>query len=137
VTFADGEGTCSTGRDEDCRIQDVDLQLATNALWGAGAEGVAINGERIIATTAIRSAGSSVLINYRVLTSPYVVEAVGDTTALDSEFRSSELAQDFEVWKDAFSLGFAMEPADELVLPPYTGAVRLRTAVNPEAVTSK
>jgi uncharacterized protein YlxW (UPF0749 family) len=137
VTFADGEGTCSTGRDEDCRIQDVDLQLAANALWGAGAEGVAINGERIIATTAIRSAGSSVLINYRVLTSPYVVEAVGDTTALDSEFRSSELAQDFEVWKDAFSLGFAMEPADELVLPPYTGAVRLRTAVNPEAVTSK
>jgi len=137
VTFADGEGTCSTGREEDCRIQDVDLQLATNTLWGAGAEGVAINGERVIATTAIRSAGSSVLINYRVLTSPYVVEAVGDASDIDHQFGTSELAQDFEVWRDAFSLGFSVEVVDQMVLPPYTGAVRLRTAVNPEAVADQ
>ena len=133
VTFADAEGTCSTGREEDCRIQDVDLQLATNTLWGLGAEGVAINGERIIATTAIRSAGASVLINYRVLTSPYLIEAVGDPDLLSDEFLTSELAGDFEVWRDAFGLGFGVEPADDLALPAYTGPVRLRTAVNPEA----
>lgn len=133
VTFADAEGTCSTGRDEDCRIQDVDLQLATNTLWGMGAEGVAINGERIIATTAIRSAGSSVLINYRVLTSPYVVEAVGDPVAIQTGFLDSELAEDFSVWRDAFGLGFDVTSTEEIALPAYTGAVRLRTAVNPQA----
>ena len=133
ITFADAEGTCSTGREEDCRIQDVDLQLATNTLWGLGAEGVAINGERIIATTAIRSAGASVLINYRVLNSPYLIEAVGDPDVLTDEFLDSELANDFEVWRDAFGLGFGVEPVDELKLPAYTGSVRLRTAVNPEA----
>lgn len=133
VTLSDAEGTCSTGREEDCRIQDVDLQLATNNLWAAGAEGVAINGERVIATTAIRSAGSSVLINYRVLTSPYVVQAVGNSTTLHDGFLATTLAEDFEIWRDVFGLGFSVAAADEVELPPYTGAVRVRIAVNPDA----
>jgi uncharacterized protein YlxW (UPF0749 family) len=133
MTFSDATGTCSTGRVEDCRIQDVDLQLATNVLWGLGAEGIAINGERIIATTAIRSAGSSVLINYRVLTSPYIVEAIGDGEALRDGFLASELAQDFGVWRDVFGLGFVQTVVPEITLPAYTGSVRLRTAVNPLA----
>lgn len=132
ATFSDATGVCSTGRVEDCRIQDVDLQLATNVLWGGGAEGIAINGERLITTTAIRSAGSSILINYRVLTSPYVIEAVGDPEAMHEQFLDSDLAGDFEVWRDVFGLGFEIESADELLLPAYTGSVRLRTAVNPE-----
>lgn len=137
LTFSDAEGTCSTGRVEDCRIQDVDLQLAANTLWGLGAEGVAVNGERIIATTAIRSAGSSVLINYRVLTSPYVVEAVGDSETLHDEFLTSQLAEDFELWRDMFGLGFTAEVLDEVTLPAYTGSVRVRTAVNPAAESSR
>ena len=137
ITFGDATGECSTGREEDCRIQDVDLQLAANTLWGLGAEGVAINGERVIATTAIRSAGTSVLINYRVLTSPYVIEAIGDPVTLEQAFLDSELAQDFVVWRDAFGLGFELAPVEELQLPPYTGSVRLRTAVNPQADTQR
>lgn len=133
LTFTDATGTCSTGRVEDCRIQDVDLQLATNVLWGLGAEAIAINGERIISTTAIRSAGSSVLINYRVLASPYVMEAIGDPDALRDGFLASELAQDFQVWRDVFGIGFTDAVVPELTLPAYTGSVRLRTAVNPLA----
>ena len=133
VTFNDAEGTCSTGRVEDCRIQDVDLQLATNILWGNGAEAVAVNGERLITTTAIRSAGSSILINYRVLTSPYVLEAVGNSDVLQEQFLDSELAEDFGVWRDVFGLGFAVEEVEEITVPPYTGSVRVRTAVNPDA----
>ena len=132
VTFADAEGTCSTGREEDCRIQDVDLQLAANTLWGSGAEAVAINGERIIATSAIRSAGSSVLINYRVLASPYVVEAIGDPERMQEEFVASQLAEDFAVWSDVFGLGFEAAAVEDLTLPAYNGAVRLESAVNVE-----
>jgi uncharacterized protein YlxW (UPF0749 family) len=131
ITLSDAEGTCATGRVEDCRIQDVDIQLATNVLWGLGAEAIAVNGERIIATTAIRSAGSSVLINYRVLTSPYVIEAIGDGQSLLDGFVASELAEDFDVWRDVFGLGFEATTVDEMTLPAYTGSVRLRTAVNP------
>lgn len=133
VTFSDATGTCSTGRAEDCRIQDVDLQLAANLLWGSGAEAVAINGERIIATSAIRSAGSSVLINYRVLASPYVIEAIGDPEVMQEQFVASELAEDFDVWREVFGLGFEAAVVDEITVPAYTGAVRLRNAVNPES----
>lgn len=128
VTASDGEGDCVTGNPEDCQIQDTDLQRIVNALFAAGAEGVAINEQRLIATTAIRNAGGSVLANYTVLTSPYLVEAVGDPARLPLLFADSEVAVDFGFWIDAFGLGFALDEADDLTLPAYTGSIRLRDA---------
>lgn len=59
------------------RVVSRDLQAVVNALWAAGAEAVAINGHRLTATTAIRFAGQAILVGYRPLTRPYVVNAVG------------------------------------------------------------
>jgi uncharacterized protein YlxW (UPF0749 family) len=128
VTFSDGTGVCPTGRAEDCRIQDVDLQLAVNALFAAGAEAVAINGERVVSTTAIRSAGQSILMNYRVLVAPYVLEAIGDPVTMPERFAATQIARDLEVWKEIYGLGFSWEPVDELTVPAYSGSVRLRSA---------
>jgi uncharacterized protein YlxW (UPF0749 family) len=128
ITFADAAAQCPTGRQEDCRIQDVDLQLAVNLLFDSGAEAVAVNGERVIATTAIRNAGGAVLVNYRVLASPYVVEAIGDPRRIAERFHSSELAQDFAVWMDVYGLGLTVEEVDDLELPGFAGSVRLRAA---------
>lgn len=128
LSLADAAGECATGRPEDCRIQDVDVQLAANLLFSAGAEGVAVNGERLIATSAIRSAGGSILVNYRVLTSPYVLEAVGDASALRRAVEASELADDFGAWTRDYGLGFVVTPADDVELPAYRGSVRLRSA---------
>jgi uncharacterized protein YlxW (UPF0749 family) len=132
VAFGDGAGACPTGRQEDCRIQDVDLQLAVNALFAAGAEAVAINGERVVPTTAIRSAGQSILMNYRVLVAPYVIDAVGDPSSLPEGFARSAVAQDFEIWQDIYGLDFSWEPVDDLLVPAYTGSVRLRSATIPD-----
>jgi uncharacterized protein YlxW (UPF0749 family) len=130
LTLSDGTGTCPAARPEDCRIQDVDLQMAANTLFALGAEGIAVNGERMIATTAIRSAGSAVLVNYRVLTSPYVVAAVGNAPALDQGVRVSALWDDFEIWRDVYGLGISLEQADEVVLPAFSGSVRVPTAAD-------
>ena len=132
ITFSDGEPTCSE-RPSDCRIHDADLQLAVNTLFATGAEAVAINGERLIATTAIRSAGGSVLVNYRVLTSPYVVEAIGNPVGLPAQFASSDLAADFGIWRDTYGLGFGIEAVsgdgeDGLTLPAYSGSAQLQVA---------
>ena len=128
IQLSDAAKGCATGRTEDCQIQDTDLQLTVNALFALGAEAVAVNGERVIGTTAVRSAGRSVLVNYKVLASPYVVEAVGDPEGLAQRFRGSEVASDFTVWKDVYGLGFAITPMDELHLPAYQGGLRLRNA---------
>ena len=37
---------------ESLSVQDVDLQLVVNALWAAGAEAVAVNGQRLVADLA-------------------------------------------------------------------------------------
>jgi len=82
VRLADAASTDQSVNQQDSRIQDVDLQEVVNALWDAGAEAVAINGQRLVSTSAIRNAGSAVLVNFRVLTSPYLVDAIGDPSAM-------------------------------------------------------
>lgn len=128
VTLADAGQRCGSDVPEDCRILDTDLQAAVNTLFAAGAEAVAVNGERVIATTAIRRAGTTVLVNYRPLTSPYTVAAVGDPEALTPGLAASGFGQDFTVWSEVFGLGYRVEPRDELVLDAYAGGVRLRSA---------
>src|SRR5262249_25095305 len=59
------------------KIHDADLQLVVNALFTAGAEAVAINNNRIVATTPIRAAGSTIVVNFRPLTPPYRVVGIG------------------------------------------------------------
>jgi len=127
----DAKGACPTGWQEDCRIQDMDLQRTVNTLFGLGAEAVAINGERVIATTAIRNAGGSVLVNYRVLVAPYEIDAIGDPSALVNGFAVSKLGHDFKVWRNTYGLEFDATPVQALELPSYTGSLRLQAATTP------
>lgn len=62
------------------RVLDRDLQEIVNALWQMGARGIAVNGQRLTQTSAIRGAGGAILVNYQPLTRPYVVSAIGTTT---------------------------------------------------------
>lgn len=67
------------------RIMARDVQAVVNALWESGAEAIAINGQRLTSTSAIRHAGQAILVNYRPLTRPYVITALGPPT-LQSRF---------------------------------------------------
>ena len=60
------------------RVYDSDIQLLVNALWASGAESIAINEGRLTSTSAIRSAGDAILVNYRPLLPPFVISAIGD-----------------------------------------------------------
>lgn len=72
------------------RVLDVDLQILVNGLWASGAEAVAVNGERLTSTTAIRSAGAAVLVDSTAISGPYVVEAVGDAARMQTGLARSE-----------------------------------------------
>lgn len=107
------------------RISDVDLQLLVNALWSAGAEAVALNGNRIVATTSIRAAGETVVVNFRPLSPPYRIEAVG---ADADAFRSTDIARRMKRWRTLFGLGYSATEVDQLTLKPYTGRVGIDVA---------
>jgi uncharacterized protein YlxW (UPF0749 family) len=51
-------------------------------VWASGAEGVAVNGQRLTSLSAIRSAGQAILVDFRPLSPPYDVVAVGDSKSM-------------------------------------------------------
>lgn len=107
------------------RIHDSDIQLVVNALLAAGAEALAINDNRVVSTTAVRSAGDTIVVNFRPLAPPYRIAAIGvDAT----QFLQSQIAQRFDRWSDLFGLGFEVRARADVEVPAYTGRVRITTA---------
>jgi uncharacterized protein YlxW (UPF0749 family) len=102
------------------RISDVDLQLVINALFETGAEGVAVNGNRVVATTSVRAAGDTIVVNFRPLSPPYRITAIA---ADREEFDDSEIATRMRRWRSLFGLGFSVSTSDSLTVPPYAGRV--------------
>ncbi|MCU1601422.1 MAG: hypothetical protein JWO22_2131, partial [Frankiales bacterium] len=112
-----GTGTGRGGQLGDGRIYDRDLQDVVNALWAAGAEAISINGQRLTALTAIRSAGESVLVDFRPLSPPYRLSAVGDVEAMEPQFADSATARRFTTYTTLYGLGFAVRRDGSLALP--------------------
>ena len=63
-------------------IHDIDLLRVINELRDAGAEAIGLNGERILATSEIRCAGSTLSVNNARYSQPYVIHAIGDPVTL-------------------------------------------------------
>jgi len=99
-----------------------------NALWAAGAEAVGINGLRLGPTTAIRFAGEAVLVDFRPVTSPYLVSAVGDPETLRERFLTSPEVAALAAISESFGLRFEFAQEDELSLPAGSPP-ELRSAV--------
>lgn len=99
------------------RVRDGDLQLVVNALWAAGAEAISINGQRLGPTSAIRFAGEAVLVDFRPVTNPYEVSAIGDPGALSNGFLASPEVRALALIEESFGLRFDFSREDELELP--------------------
>jgi uncharacterized protein YlxW (UPF0749 family) len=113
VVDDESEGVSSTGG----TILDVDLQVLVNGLWQAGAEAVAINGNRLGSMSAIRTAGRAITVNYNSLTRPYVVSAIGDPDTLEASFAETPGGQAWFDLETNYGIQFDMETVDELGLP--------------------
>jgi uncharacterized protein YlxW (UPF0749 family) len=113
---------------EDGRVLDRDLQVVVNGLWVAGAEAVAINGRRLSALSAIRSAGLAILVDFRPLKPPYVVQAIGDPSAMPGRFAADAAGPYLQSLRDNYGVQVAVTSATKLTLPG-AGSLALRTAV--------
>jgi uncharacterized protein YlxW (UPF0749 family) len=101
-------------------VRDRHLQLVVNALWAAGAEAVSINGERLGPTSAIRFAGEAVLVDFRPVTNPYEIRAVGDPGGLSAGFLRNDDVQALGLVSATFGMRFDYTQDDELSLPAAT-----------------
>ncbi len=105
-----GNGTGGT-------ILDTDLQALVNGLWQAGAEAVAINGHRLTSLTSIRFAGQAITVDYRSLTPPYVVEAVGDPDTLPARLLETTGGQIWLSLHANFRIRFDTGTAEQVTVP--------------------
>ena len=118
VTLGDGDTPIDplTGRrDDDGRITDGDLQKAANGLWSAGAEAVSINGQRLTATSTIRQAGEAILVDFRPVTNPYAVEAIGPDD-MEDDFRKGYAGQFFKQLATRYGVTFDVRRIDGVTL---------------------
>lgn len=104
------------------KVLDSDVQHAVNGLWQAGAEAVAINEQRLSARSAIRSAAGAVLVNYRPLRPPYVVEAIGPPE-LEERFLAGPDAAELRGVAEEYGIGFTTQSVRELRLPETSTAL--------------
>ena len=134
IEIADSRRTVPAGENPASYIVLADdLRDLVVALWHAGADAIAINGERLVATSSIYGVGSSVLVNTAFLSPPFRIEAIGPR-GLEAQFREDpaylgRVAQRIE----AFDLEFATLTAADVQLPAFIGSTSLRWAVPSEA----
>jgi len=118
---------------DDGRVQDMDLQVVVNGLWAAGAEAIAVNGQRLTSTSAIRSAGSAVLVDLVPLITPYTVDAIGDAPTMQTDLASSSAGQHLAMLRGTYGIGVDITSQQRLSLPA-TGVATLRAAQVPQDV---
>ena len=68
--------------DNDGLVHSDDILKLVNELKSAGATALAINNQRLVTTSEIIEAGSSIMVNQTRLVSPYTIYAIGDPETL-------------------------------------------------------
>jgi uncharacterized protein YlxW (UPF0749 family) len=118
-----GADDATEGADEaeQGRVLAKDLQYVTNALWQSGAEALSINGKRLTATSAIRFAGSALVVDYRPLTRPYVITALGDPRRFPAAFADGAGGTYLSTLRSTFGIRVDTDVSDDLTVPAAVG----------------
>jgi uncharacterized protein YlxW (UPF0749 family) len=114
-----------SGNVNDLVIHSQDVQAVVNALWRSGAEAISLNGERLVATSAVLCVGNTLLLNGTVLSPPFVAVAIG---ADRDRFEADALVRRLHRDATSFGLRFSVSGVNDASVPAYDGAVNLRHA---------
>lgn len=97
-------------------LTDTDIQLVVNGLWLAGAEAVAVDGHRLTSTSAIRSAGEAITVNYRSVTEPIKITAIGNESTLKNQWEQGPSGRYVAARSRSDGIRYDMRGSDEVKL---------------------
>ncbi len=104
-------------------IHQQDVQAVVNALFRGGAEAVMVMDQRLVATSAVKCVGNTLLLQGHVYSPPYRIEAIGDTEkmlhALDIDPGTSLIRDLARV----YGLGYDVATSASIAMPAYNGAL--------------
>ncbi|WP_311836199.1 DUF881 domain-containing protein [Cellulomonas fimi] len=119
---------------DDLVVHQQDLQSVINALWAGGAEAMALQDQRVTATTAYRCVGNVLSLGGRLYSPPYEVRAIGDPKELRAALLAAPGVIAYLKWVDAYGLGWSVTNDTKLELPGTEGGTELRFATTPEGM---
>jgi uncharacterized protein YlxW (UPF0749 family) len=125
----DSDTTAAPGtNDTDYFVSANDVRVLVEELWLAGAEAIAVNGERLTAASAILDIGGSVLVNSAYLAPPYQVTAIGPED-LYNQLSQAQGFRDFVRGRaEAFGIKISYAVLPDVRVPAYAGTINLRYA---------
>jgi uncharacterized protein YlxW (UPF0749 family) len=128
VTLDDSSAARSpTGDPNDLIVHERDIQTVVNALWAAGAEAVAVAGERLTSRSAVRCAGSTLLLHGTLRTPPYEISAIGNPEVLEASLTRQPGMARMQAVVQTFGLGFSVQRAP-VTMPAAGPALPVREA---------
>ena len=102
-----------------------DIVAVINELWAAGAEAIAVNGQRVTAITGLSQVGGTVVVNLQRLNGPFQIVAIGDPSTLE---RALNIRGGLIDGLRALGLSVKMTPRDSIVVPAYRGTFNFEHA---------
>ena len=106
-------------------VHDTDLTAIVTELKAAGAEAISINGQRIIATTAIRCVGPTIQVNSVKVASPFYIKAIGNSKYLESALNIKNGVADS---LKAYGIEVEIETDNSITIDKYDLALKLKYA---------
>ncbi len=113
---------------DDLVVHQQDIQAVLNALWTAGAEAIQMQDQRIIATSAPRCVGNTLLLNGRTYSPPYTITAIGDAAAMQASLAAAPLVILYKQYVVRFGLGYTEQVSPDVRIVGYTEPVRMHSA---------
>lgn len=107
-------------------IHDLDILQVINELRDAGAEAISLNGERVVSTSEVRCAGSTVSINNNRYAAPFVIKAIGDPVNLENALLMRNGVIDSLTF---YGINAEVKKISTMKIGPYTGALNYKYAV--------
>jgi uncharacterized protein YlxW (UPF0749 family) len=123
-----GGGLPSGATADDLVIHQSDVQGVVNALWAAGADGVAIMGQRLIGTSAVICVGNTLLLQGRKYSPPFIVTAVGSAPQMRQQLAASYEVQLLKRAVDDYGLTYQVADQRQVSLPAYDGPLVMQYA---------
>jgi uncharacterized protein YlxW (UPF0749 family) len=102
-------------------LTDTDVRAVVNQLWSSGAEAIAVDDVRLTPTSAIRFAGQAVLVDFRPVSAPYTISAIGPADALNTDLTTSPIADRLRTLSSAYGFVFSVSQSSAVRLPASTG----------------
>jgi len=105
----------------DIWVHDLDIRAMVDDLRNAGAEAIAINGQRVVlGKSKIQCTGPTIKINDQVFAIPYIIEAIGDRKFLESVINApGSFGEDLRSW----GVFVEVNTSISVSIPAYEGFV--------------